>query len=114
MPADTEAAARLRAYELMQVVQSAARETAVRDLVALEAHARRCGWREAELVAAAGLTMSVLLRSDADQAAAATDALVARARSASRQPHRRAWASSATRSRTAVSRAALWTTCISS
>ena len=81
MPADTEAAARLRAYELMQVVQSAARETAVRDLVALEAHARRRGWREAELVAAAGLTMSVLLRSDADQAAAATDALVARARS---------------------------------
>ena len=81
MPADTEAAARLRAYELMQVVQSAARESAVRDLVALEAHARRCGWREAELVAAAGLTMSVLLRPDADQAAAATDALVARARS---------------------------------
>jgi diguanylate cyclase (GGDEF)-like protein len=81
MPADTEAAARLRAYELMQVVQSAARESAVRDLVALEAHARLRGWREAELVAAAGLTMSILVRPDGDQEAAATDSLLARARS---------------------------------
>ena len=81
MPAATEAAARLRAYELMQVAQSAARETAVRDLVALEAQARLHGWREAELVAAAGLTMSVLVRPERDQAAAATDSLVARARS---------------------------------
>ncbi len=80
MPRDAPLAARLRAYALMESAQGDEHEEALAELTALEADARRRGWPEVELLAAAGQSLGSVLRpEDPDALERELHDLVARA-----------------------------------
>ena len=62
MPPDAAAAARLRAYSLLEAAQGHAPEDALAALVTLEAEATVQGWEHAAFLAAAGRTVHAIVR----------------------------------------------------
>lgn len=82
VPCDAAAAARLRAYTLMEDAQGDAHERAGHELLTLETEALQQGWPDVALLAAAGQAMYALLWStDRAEVERDLDALVSRAQS---------------------------------
>lgn len=82
---DESRAARLRAYELMELVQGDTHVEALRELESLEVEAETRGWTEAALLASAGRAMYVLVHgTDPDALPGLMDRLVVRADAAGR------------------------------
>jgi diguanylate cyclase (GGDEF)-like protein len=79
MPTDAAAAARLRAYSLLEAAQGDAPEDALAELVTLEAEATRHGWGQAAFLAAAGRAVHALVRREPPVAEELVEELVDRA-----------------------------------